>query len=178
MPEFSKHQLLFSLQPDLNVLVATWITDLTDRYIYDDAYTLYDDLKQSILRLKAGELPEAEIKRLRDWLDVTPVKSMIVALNERGGWGRAQRMPPKATADQLRIIEEAQREVGLDFTRLFDELTTWEADCIIKGAVTVSEVQRQTGDRHFALRDLRAAIRNHLVDPAPSKGRAPRTFEE
>ncbi len=173
MSEFSKHPILFSLQPDLNITVAHWLSDLIERYIYDDPFTLYDDLRQVIMRLTSKELPEGQIRRLQDWLDITPIKSVVAALNERGGWGRAYRTPPKATPDQIRIIEEAQREVGLDFTRFFDELTTWEADVVIKGCVAVSEVQRQTGDRHFALRDLRAAIRSHLMHlPAVSpKGR-------
>ncbi|HYT46179.1 MAG TPA: hypothetical protein VEP90_27870, partial [Methylomirabilota bacterium] len=86
-------------------------------------------------------------------------------LNDRGGWSKSGRTPPKATSEQVRIIEEAQREVGLDFTRLFGELTTWEADAVIKGCIAVSEVQRQTGDRHFSLRDLRTAVRTYICNP-------------
>jgi hypothetical protein len=163
MAEFSKHQVLFSLQPDLNIVVAHWIADLVDRYIYEDAYQLYEDLRQIVLMPDNLGMSDPQLKRVKDWLDNTPVKAIVTALNERGGWGKSSRTPPKATPDQIRIIEEAQREVGLDFTRFFEELTTWEADAVIKGCVAVSEVQRQTGDRHFQLRDLRSAIRLYLT---------------
>lgn len=165
MPEFYKHQILFSLQPDLNVVVADWVSDLIEKYIYEDAYALFEDLRQAILSTNTMGLDAVQIGRIRNWLNNTPVKSVVAALVDRGGWGRSSKTPPKATVDQIRIIEEAQREVGLDFSRFFSDFTTWEADAVIKGCVAVSEVQRQTGDRHFALKDLRAAVRNHVLYP-------------
>lgn len=167
MAEFSNHQVLFVLQPELNVIVANWVSDLTDRYVYPDAYELFEDLRQIILYDKSNGLNDTQLLKVKSWLDNTPVKNVVAALTERGGWGKSSRTPPRATPEQIRIIEEAQREVGLDFSRFFENLTTWEADAVIKGCVTVSEVQRQTGDRHFALRDLRAAIRRFLNPNAP-----------
>jgi hypothetical protein len=160
--EFSKHSVFFDLQPDLNLVVAGWVADLTERYIYESPEEVYEDLRQIILRPQDLELTEPQLSRLRKWLDNTPIKDAVKAVAERGGWGRLPRTPPKATAQQLTIIEEAQKEVGLDFTRFFAEFTTWEADVVIKGCVAVSEVQRQTGDRHFPLRELRASLRNHI----------------
>jgi hypothetical protein len=66
------------------------------------------------------------------------------------------------TAEQLRIIEEAQGEVGLDSRPFLPQLTSWQADVLIKGILVVSEVQRPTGDRHFIPRDLRLAIREYV----------------
>jgi hypothetical protein len=67
-----------------------------------------------------------------------------------------------ATPEQLRITEEAQGEVGLDFRPFFPELTSWQAAALIKGFLVVSEVQWPTGDRHFSPRDLRRAIREYV----------------
>lgn len=191
MVEFQNHKILFTLQPDLNIYVAGWVDRLVEQWIYDDAYDLYEDLRKTIIGFLAGDyrcrvsvyhddmpgafpssdrviLTEEQVQRLRVWLDNTPIKDIVAALNDRGGWGKGSRTPPKATPEQIRIIEEAQKEVGLDFTRFFSEFTTWEADAVIKGCVTVSEVQRQTGDRHFALKYLRNAIRNYILNPPPT----------
>lgn len=181
MTEFSKHPVLLSLEPQLNLTVAYWVNDLTERYIYDDVYTLYDDLRRVIMRLTPDDMPVDQITRLTNWLDVTPIADIIAALRERGGWGRSNKPRPKATPAQLQIIEEAQYKVGLDFTRFFDELTTWEADIIIKGCIVVSEVFRQTGDRHFPLRDLRLSISSYILNPmcvtSLPKGRFVKTGE-
>lgn len=167
MAEFSNHAVLLPLQPRLNVVVADWVAELTRRYIYDTPEDLYEDLRAVVLRPASLGVDPADVKRIRQWMDDTPVKAVVDALRDRGGWGKNNRTPPKATPEQIRIIEEAQKEVGLDFTRFFAEFTTWEADAVIKGCVAVSEVQRQTGDRHFALRDLRSAIRNHVCPITP-----------
>jgi hypothetical protein len=163
--EFSKHSVFFDLQPDLNLVVAGWVADLTERYIYECPEEVYEDLRQIILRPQDLDLAAPQVARLRTWLDNTAIKDAVKAINERGGWGKVARTPPKATPQQLTIIEEAQKEVGLDFSRFFADFTTWEADVVIKGCVAVSEVQRQTGDRHFPLRELRAALRNHIQSP-------------
>lgn len=167
MKEFHKHPVFFALQPDLNVVVADWVALLTDRYIYEAPEDLYEDLRVMILQRenKTG-LEESDRGRLREWLDVTPVKDVVAAVVERGGWGKNARPPRKATPEQLQIIDEAQKEVGLDFTRFFNEFTSWEADCVIKGIITISETQRQTGDRHFKPKELRQAVRDYIRNRA------------
>ena len=163
--EFSKHRVLFELQPELNIRVATWVATLLETYYYSDLYDLYEDLRQLILDPSTkASLGEDKFNKIRYWLDHTPVRDVVGALYERGGWSKNNKVPPKVTPEQLEIIEETQREVGVDFSPVFDQLSSWQGDVICKGLVVVSEVQKQTGNRHFKIRDLRRSIRQYIQD--------------
>jgi hypothetical protein len=74
--------------------------------------------------------------------------------------------PPRATPAQLKILQEAQEERGLnvDFSAFFPFLTRNQADVIIRGLVVLSETIRQSNQRFLHPRDLRLAVRYYLED--------------
>jgi hypothetical protein len=118
-------------------------------------------------------LSEEVREELRAWLTETAEDDLLGMVRSGQQEAGVPREHPKATAEQIAIILDAQEEVSLDFTRFADQLTSWEADSLIKGLVAISEIQRQTGDRHFPLKALRMAIREYIQrnGPPPSQRR-------
>lgn len=195
MREFSDHPVFATLHPsDLRSLVAGWVEDLVRGYAHLLEYpeqppdrildALYVFVREG--RSDLTILPDDQWEIILNWLQGHEREPLLAAIAQKciafnSARQRTERVFKKATPDQLRIIMDAQKEVGLNFSRFFPELTSWEADAVIKGIVAISEVQRITNDRHFALRDLRAAIRNHLQDaaaPPPSRRRTPRELPQ
>lgn len=172
MKAFFEHLAFASLSTKLRTFVLTWLDEIVrstddatlDSVIEDFSTLLYEGLDQ------IASVSRADANKIIQWYEtVEPAlldSAVLAMLSLRRSPARDEprRTFRAATPEQLRIIEEAQGEVGLDFRPFFPQLTSWQADCIIKGCVVVSEVQRQTGDRHFALRELRLAIRDYLVN--------------
>jgi hypothetical protein len=167
LSDFSECKIFFALQPDLNVPVALALKALNAEWAYEDAEDMYDDVREKVHEgsLLTG-LPAEEHRRLCQWMDRAPVREFIAAISQTFWARRAAQAPRPATEGQLRIITEAQPDVGVDFTPFFSQLTSWQADAIIKGLIAISEIQRCTHSRQFSPRDLRAAIRSYITPGA------------
>jgi len=163
MNEFSDNPIFFALQPDLNVPTARALRALHAEWIYDNPEDMYDDVREQTYEgsLIAG-LSAEDNRRLCQWMHQAPVRDFVAALTQTFWARRPANTPRLATEGQLRIITEAQGDAEVDFTPFFGQLTSWQADLLIKGILVVSEVKRCTGDRHFQPRDLRRAIREYL----------------
>ena len=171
MKEIENHITLRSLPRDLRTLVAGWIDDFsvdigtTSEGVYEDLRLLIFEGSETI-----DALPQSHWEMLKTWILVTPREGILGMINRRlTPRDTLTKVLRKATTEQIRIIQETQREVSLDFSRFLGDLTSWEADAIIKGVVLISEIQRHTGDRHFPLREVRKAIRNHILSGDFSK---------
>jgi hypothetical protein len=175
---YVNHSALRPLNLTQREVVVVWIEEIIQAAKQRDAAVILDTL--DTLAFGSGEailvLAEDDRHDIRNWLTESFEEDLLDLVKEglrRAGGPRKEH--PRATNEQLAIIEEAQSEVGLDFSAMFPHLTSWMADAVIKGIVVISEVQRQTGDRHFPLRDVRAAIREYTSQSGSRPSRPPRT---
>lgn len=151
----------------LSMELSEWTVALIRQELsYDpDPDAVYDRISLLIgeQHRPVSHLTLQEQGRLAHWFTRVPVRQMVdaIALVQSGEPPRPPFKP--ATPTQLALIREAQRELLLDLEPLFPQLSAWGADCLIKGMVVVSEVTRQTGDRHFHPRELRQAVRVFLT---------------
>lgn len=168
--DFTDHKIFFALQPDLNVPVVVALKALHAEWIYDGPEDMYDDVREKVHEgfLLTG-LSNEDTRRLCQWVDRAPSREFIAALTA-AFWGKPSAASPRpATEGQLRIITEAQTDAEVDFTPFFSQLTSWQADTIIKGLIAISEIQRCTGSRQFNPRHLRTAIRNYIYPPLAAR---------
>jgi hypothetical protein len=179
MPEFLHLPIFAPLSPEL----AEWMIALIrDRLtVTNGPAEAYDLVGEAIERRgrPVSFLPLPEQARLGRWFQAAPAREMLETIAVIAGLAPApapvrSRFKP-ATPDQLALIREAQVKLEMDFTPMFDSMSAWQADSVLKGLIVVSEVLQQTGDRHFHPRDLRLAVRRYLIDhPEAAGGRRPR----
>lgn len=172
MKPLCNHSAFLSLPRGLRPVVAGWIEDLVYNYanipdLGECVIAVFDALQNMVYGDPGVALPVWVEEAIQAWAQEVDEVDLMDAIRtasrvERDSTRQNSKGFKKATPEQLKIILEAQKEVGLDFTSFFDTLTSWQADAIIKGIIVISEVQRITGDRHFQLRDIRAAVRDFI----------------
>lgn len=149
----------------LDSVVAEYRWDPTSRWTRDQEDTVLQRLTRHIYQ-QSFQLQKPYEETVLDWYDDLTDDELRGAIreliSEKQPLSPPHRGYPSATPQQLQIIQETQEELDLDFTRFFASLTSREADVVIKGLIVVHEKIKQTGDRHLAIRDLRAAVRRYV----------------
>lgn len=155
------HPSLRSLPRDLRPQIVEWLEQLVALYPKPEVENVLQDMDDLLFGQGVAIDPRI-LGKLQDWYSALTEGELNALVQAAFQKKSGKQEHPKATPEQVSIILDAQREVGLDFTRFLDQFTSWEADAIIKAVVLLSEIQRQTGDRHFPLREVRLAVRQYI----------------
>lgn len=161
------HPALEPLPPKLREIVAVWVEDLAKASLEPDPLVVLQNLDNLVFghSASARALPAPDLDQIQEWLDdrehEAPIKALAGTALQAAG---KTRRIPQATPEQIKIILEAQEEVGVFWTRAqLEEMTRWQADTVIKGLMVRSEVRRFTGTYDYPIRRLRHAVRSELT---------------
>jgi hypothetical protein len=177
---------LHSLAPGLQPLLLDWLADLARAIAVPEPGGLLEELDCMVWGTSSlvRTTPQDALTEIREWLDAVVDAELLALMALMLERCNRYKPIPRATPDQIRIIQESQEEVGVFWTEMqLRDMTRWQADTVIKGLMVRSEVRRATGAYDYPIRSLRQAVRQDLGDmPVDDRRRSfrpkPREEEE
>ena len=163
------HPALEKLPPHLRTIVQRWSSNLIRMSSMDDPEQLSSYLLSTVAKnsLDVKSLPNSDQEAIMEWstsVEIDQVRDLVLRLIVSI---KTNIQHPRMSDTQRHIVLEAQQDVETDFLSVMPNITSWQADTVIKGCVLSSEIMRQTGKRYFPLKWVRESIRSLILGDKP-----------